>query len=147
MISQTHTHTRCNFGLYIVRIAIQSIMIATLSFMLTYHGHALGPIGDAIYLAVMSFAIIAGFDESARTQWEWARYLLSVYMAMRWGIVGGLRPPLGAPPWEREKWSWLRRSWYKLRIACWRTEDRMYSWTGLPDVWHKGYCSKMGLPR
>lgn len=56
------------------------------------------------------------------------RYIVALVFRAIYGVRGGLRPPLGGPAAGRL---------YPLRHAAWRVLNRLYSWSGLPEQWHR----------
>lgn len=84
------------------------------------------------------------------------RHVLRAYMRWRYGVHGALRPPIGYTHFgcddtvvyrgrSFERPSWTRKAWIRAHFAwrcfCWRVENKVYAWTGLPRRWHTWYRS------
>ncbi len=100
------------------------------------------PWAHALLAATVMLAVGLLWEAAGEKEWDWLRGILCAYMFLRYGCRGALRPPV-APPlyWSVRFDTKLRRNWpsiwwYLWRRTCWRIEDRIYQWTGLPDRWN-----------
>lgn len=64
------------------------------------------------------------------------RLIRKLYL-WRYGMRGGLQPPLGFPPWNKPHPYSPRFLWYRYRKWITKIENNIYRWTGLPKEWEK----------
>ena len=89
------------------------------------------------------------------------RFVLRQYMRLRYGVKGGLRPPIGywydaearelswrgriiANPSRLRRWLVRRR--YRFAWFCWRFEEAAYQFTGLPLRWYQNHSDCRNVP-
>lgn len=148
MITHTYTETRRNWDVLVWKFAIKSLFVLLFALFHTQWT-------SAVLIGVFVFFTLLLWELGEAYEWEeYGKAVMLLYMEFRWGCHGGLRPPR-APMlwWDRrhdrgmKRWWSLSLYWYFWRLFCWRTENKIYNWTGLPEYWHRSYCALHGLPR
>jgi hypothetical protein len=56
------------------------------------------------------------------------RFIRAIYL-LRYGVRGAVKPP--------KNWNRAGSLAYRWHYCMWGLEDRIYTWTGLPDEWWK----------
>lgn len=62
--------------------------------------------------------------------------VVAYLLALRYGVRGGLKPPLGFLDTVANRPPLPARIRYRIRLWWWRRMSRLYDWSGLPDRWH-----------